>query len=157
MAAIVLTIRYNGSLGPALVNTAPWTCAYASYPDRGGIAWSPQFNLDVLQPKNVDGARYRTAGTHFPVFKLLTITPTLDYMGAMLTARQMELSKGETVFIDNGVFQYECAVIDCRAVANAKRVLGWASTAPPGELDSPVGGGALGSIDTEWTLQVIPR
>ena len=153
MPAIVLTISYAGSLGTDRVNTSPWLCAYAAYPDRGGIPWAPQFELDVLQPKNVDGARYRTSGAHFPMFKLLTVVPANDYYSAQTVARQMELAKGENVYLDNGWFTAVCAVIDCRSVANVKRVLGWNAAAG----ENPVVSSALGSVDTEWTLQVIPQ
>lgn len=144
------SIKYIGTLIPDQITTSPWSCVTAIYPDRGGIPYKPQFNLEVLQPINLDGARYRVAGAHFPVFKLLTITPVASYLEAIRVAREMELCKGEFVrvtqlHVGSSTFEdfEDVVVIDVRAVSNAKRVLG-------------VGPTLLASVDTEWTLQVIP-
>ena len=161
MTITAATIEYTGSLVTEQVTTSPWTCSSAIYPDRGGIPYMPQFNLEVLQPINLDGARYRVAGAHFPVFMLLTVTPVISYQEATRIARQMELCKGETVRITQmhqGTSTYEdfedVAVIDVRAVSNAKRVLGASGNGGVG--GSPVDSALLACVDTEWTLQVIP-
>ena len=157
MTAIVAQITYKGTLVSDQITTAPWNCVYISWPERGGIPYMPQFELDVLQPRNVDGARYRVAGSHFPVFKMLTITPADTYLSAQTIAREMELCKGE--FIDvalialgSGIYESVC-VINCKAFANVKRVLG--ATAYGGG-SGPASTAAQASVDTEWTLQVIP-
>jgi len=156
-ATSVIDITYAGSLLAGQITTSPWSCVYAHYPDRGGIAYSPQFELDVLQPKNVDGARYRVSGAHFPVFKLMTITPATTYLGAQSLARQMELAKGDFVRItDNGGNFEDVMVIEVRAVANAKRVIGATASGLGGSVPLGVAATANASVDAEWTLQVIP-
>jgi hypothetical protein len=101
------------------------------------------------------------------VFKLLTITPVVDYLRAIRVAREMELCKGEFVrvtqlHVGSSTFEdfEDVVVIDVRAVSNAKRVLGATGSSSGGGAGGVPGGGAetslLASVDAEWTLQVIP-
>ena len=42
----VIDIAYAGTLIAEQITTSPWACVYANYPDRGGIPYSPQFDLE---------------------------------------------------------------------------------------------------------------
>lgn len=158
-------IAYAGTLLGDQLKTSPWAFVSAMFPDHGSPCDKPQFALDVLQPQNVDGARYRVGGMHFPQFKMVGITVAADFASARNVARQMEQCKGDMVSLATTIgaaAQWRCAVIDVRAVPSGKRIVG--ATAPQnqggGGSVQPPGGGALqvaamASIDSEWTLQVI--
>lgn len=164
-APVVLQIRYSGNLVSALITSSPWDCAMAVYPDYGGVPYRPQFNLDILQIPNLDGARYRVGGAHFPVFRLVTITPVWDYIAGLMIARDMETTRGDKVILQrsgivNGGIDHECEVISCISKPSAMRVLGANASSVTGPNSPPgdaITSGAGGSIDTLWTLQVLAQ
>ncbi len=151
----VLQIEYGGDLIADQITTGPWLAVSAIIPERGWIPGKPQFHLDVLQPVNVDGARYRVGGAHFPQFRLITVVPAVSFTLASSIAREHELCKGDQVFVTSLVLDdestYTCQAIDVRSIPSAKRVLG--ANAGEGAWQST----ALASVDTEWMLQVIAR
>lgn len=154
----VLKITYAGDILTDVVTTSPWESVTAVFPEYGGIPYMPQFHLDVLQPVNMDGARYRIGGSHFPRFTLVTIFPAVDYTSAQIMARDMEAIKGEPVTLDTVEFtQVRCQVINVRAVASGKQVI---NAIARGNSQSVPGGGAFqqtayASVDAQWTLQVV--
>lgn len=157
-ANFVVFIEYAGDILSDQITSGPWHSVYANYPEHGGIPYKPQFDMDVLQPRNVDGARYRILGAHFPVFRLRTIVPVTTFSYARLVAREHELCKGDQINIvdtqdvDVGdASAVRCQVLDVTAVASAKRVLG-ATTVDGAEWGTP---DSYGCVDTEWTLQKV--
>jgi hypothetical protein len=157
------TIAYTGTLLTGQITTSPWDAWGVFFPDRGSVPLKPQFHLDILQPMNVDGARYRVSGAHFPTFKMLTITPAADFTSARKIAREMELVKGETITLQFGTFWSAAEslitlrVIDVVSLPSAKQVIGATSSSGTGQ-QGPPGGGAVttpsvSSVDTMWTCQ----
>lgn len=149
----VATITYAGSVFGNAIASSPWAAVGCIFPGRGGIPTSPQFSGEVLQPMNVDGARYRVAGAHFPVFKMVTVVGAVDYPTANDMAREMELTKGDFITIDYTPSGQSVTVfvLDCKAFPNPKQILG--STAANGFGSQT----SSASIDTEWDLQVVPQ
>jgi hypothetical protein len=166
-ARVVASITYAGTLLSDLMTTPPWACVGAQFPDSGGVQDKPQFTLDVLEPVNVDGVRYRVGGAHFPRFRVRTVVACSSFVSAKTVAREHDLCKGEPISLsvsepgsaDAPSTAFMCYVLDVRAIANASRVLG-ASAVVAGSGGVPGGGAsdtaALASVDTEWTLQVAP-
>ncbi len=162
---VVATITYNGALLTGRLQTSPWQAIMARFPEYGSPPTSPQLSSETLQPDNVDGARYRVGGAHWPIFQMLTITPAADFPSARVIARDMELIRGEPIiYRGTDVFQgveleLLFQVLDIRALANAGRPLG-ASVGAVGGINGPPGGGAqptagaLASVDAMWTCQV---
>lgn len=175
----VAEISYAGTLISEQITTSPWQMVNVQFPQTGSIPDKPQFHLDILQPANLDSARYRVGGAHFPPFKMFTIMPVADFGTARVLARQIELTRGDFVTVKifvtgssnidgassndtvNAFDQttWRCVVLDVRSVANSKRVIG-ATTAPISGI--PVDGGevdfasdATACVDTEWTLQFV--
>lgn len=156
-------ITYSGTLLTGQITTGGWAAWGVAFPERGSVPLKPQFHLDILQPTNVDGARYRVAGAHFPTFKMVTIVPCSDFTSARKVAREMELVKGETITLQFGAFwsaaesAIQLRVIDCIAIPSAKQVIGATGASGTGQ-QGPPGGGAittasLASVDTMWTCQ----
>jgi len=150
----VATITYAGSTSfGSAISTSPWAAVGCVFPGRGGIPTNPQFSGEVLQPMNVDGARYRVAGAHFPMFKMLTIIGAVDYPTANDMAREMELTKGDFItleYIPTGQ-TVTAFVVDCKAFPNPKQILGSTPANTYGVQTSSA------SIDTEWDLQVVSQ
>jgi hypothetical protein len=145
----IATITYAGSVFGSSILTSPWAAVGCVFPGRGGIPTSPQFSGEVLQPMNVDGARYRVAGAHFPPFKMLTIVGAVDYFTANSMAREMELTKGDFITVEFSGQSATLFVIDCKAIPSAKQILGSTAAYTFGTQASNA------SIDTEWDLQVV--
>ena len=78
-APIVATVEYTDTQVDDQITTSPWNLVGVIFPERGSVPNKPQFHLDILQPPNVDGARYRIGGAHFPQFKLMGIVATGSY------------------------------------------------------------------------------
>jgi hypothetical protein len=160
---LLATISYTGTLLTGQVTTSPWPAWGVVFPERGSVPLKPQFHLDVLQPMNVDGARYRVSGAHFPQFRMVTVSPAADFATARKMAREMELIKGETLSILFGPFwsaaeaPISLRVIEVISVPSAKQIIGATSSSGTGQ-QGPPGGGAVtvtstASVDTVWTCQ----
>jgi hypothetical protein len=157
------TITYSGTLLTGQVTTSPWPCWGVVFPERGSVPLKPQFHLDVLQPMNVDGARYRVSGAHFPTFKMVSVSPAADFATARKMAREMELIKGETIVLLFGVFwsaaeaPISLRVVDVVSVPSAKVIVGATSSSGTGQQGPPGGGAVIvpssASVDTMWTCQ----
>lgn len=156
-------LTYSGTLLTGQLTTSPWAAWGVSFPERGSVPLKPQFHLDILQPMNVDGARYRVAGAHFPQFKMVTVVPCADFTTARKIAREMELIKGETMTLQFGAFwsaaeaAIQLRIIDVTSAPSAKQVIGATSSSGTGQ-QGPPGGGAITSqslacVDTIWTCQ----
>jgi len=153
MATSVGTVTFTGTVVTDQLTTGPWVLYGVQFPDYGAVPFMPLFEVDVLQPVNVDGARYRLGGAHFPTFRMLTVCAARDYSQASRIAREHEMTMGDFVSVDiNNDYNTPrtCAVVRCRSVPNARRIIG--ATASDG---TSVSAEALASVDTEWTLQVI--
>lgn len=160
MSTILATVTYVPGILEGRITSSPWQSVSALFPQRGSVPSSPQFSLEVLQPDNLDGARYRVGGAHFPQFTMTTIVPTSTFISANTIAREMELLKGE--FIDLNIVAtgatHRCAVIDVVATPTAKRVIGAVAQGGgglPGQGANNVA--ALACVDTLWTLQVVAQ
>lgn len=158
-APITAVLTYKGTLVADQIDTSPWRFIGVQFPDYGTVPNMPQFDVEVLQPRNTDGARYRVGGAHFPLFRMLTVLPSTNFAFAKIAARQMELAKGDLseLWLTDLDLKYTVAVVDVKALANAKRPLG----ATGGEFVDLPGGGvsfltdAMACVDTTWTLQVV--
>lgn len=175
----VAEISYAGTLIADQITTSPWQMVTVQFPQTGSIPDKPQFVLDILQPANLDSARYRVGGAHFPPFKMFTISPVADFDNAKVIARQIELTRGDFITVkvftsqdmsvgnastNDGINSFgqttwRCVVLDVRSVANSKRVIG-SQVAPVSGI--PVDGGEVlfasdssACVDTEWTLQFV--
>lgn len=155
----IASITYTGSVFTDGITSSPWSCAMCSVVGHGSIPHKPQYNLEVLEPSNVDAARYRLGAGHFIKFKMRTIVPAATFREAVVIAREHEMIKGDlvSVYTANDGQTRSCAVVDVSSYASAARVLGAEAATAAGEVG--VGGGALvesrASVDTEWTLQVV--
>lgn len=157
MPSIVLTVDLSSLSSTGVITTAPWDCYGAVFPDHGGVPDLPQPAVEILQPPNVDGSRYRTGGLHYMRFRLAAIVAAANYARAQEIAREMEFTKGRYLSISGLVANAPLVyAIDCVANANAKRVVGASATVGNGGV--PGGGAATGeglaSVDVLWTLQV---
>lgn len=175
MVSTVGTISYVGTLVTDQLISGPWPIYWYSFPSHGAVPFRPQFALDILQPPNVDGARYRIGGAHFPTFTMNTICAAGSYGQASEIARDHETLKGDRIQIDlDGDYNTPrtCVVLNCRAVPNAKRIIGATSTIrlakklsgtsgieylPIGGPGGATEGDAYACVDTEWLLQVVPE
>lgn len=158
MAIVTATITYTGTLLAGVLQVQEWDAVGVQFPDHGSAPWRPQFNLDVLQPSNVDGARYRTGGAHFPSFRMLAVIPAPTFPDADTIARDLELLKGDTIRLSSVITgrALPCVVVESRARATAKRTLGAAANVPNGLPGNPAGGAdALASVELEFTLQAV--
>lgn len=160
MATKILTITYTGTvLGQGTVNPTSWDIYGASY-DRGFPAFKPQLELEVLQPFGVDGARYRVGGLHFPPFTMTAVFPSVNYFIAGQDARNIEQIKGDTIsirYVQDDNTTYNFYVLDCRAVPNARRIIG-ANAVSQGTLPGTPGGNPVtsasgASVDVVLSLQ----
>lgn len=160
MPSKILTITYTGSiLGQGTINPSSWDVYGVTY-DRGFPVFKPQLELEVLQPFAVDGARYRVGGLHYETFKMMVVIPSADYFSAAADARNIEQLKGDTIAIkyeQSANTTYPFYVIDCKAVPNAKRIIG-VKVASQGTISddfdwNPVNQDADASIDVMLTLQ----
>ena len=155
-APVVATVTYAGTvLAGDQIASSPWDCVGCLFPDQGSPATKPQFELDVLQPVNVDGARYRVGGAHFPPFRMVTIMASDNFPTAASVAREIELTKGDNITIEllsTGRTE-TCVVLSVRSVPNASRVLNAASSVG---FSGTISTDTAASIDTFWTLQVVP-
>ncbi len=163
--AVIATITYNGTLLAGQIRTGPWQIIMANFPDYGWVPTAPQFAMETLQPENVDGARYRIGGSHWPMFTMLGITAAAEFDSARVIARDMERINGQPIIFQAASNfgtvepQILLQVISVKARANPGRPLG-ASVGPVGGINGPPGGGAvpaggaLASVDSVWTCQV---
>lgn len=150
---VVATITYAGSqIGADVITTSPWSVHGITFPEHGSPAWLPQFHLDVLQTSNIDGARYRIGGSHFPAFACKTIVPAYDYSEADNIARQMEAIRGDVVKMYFLGYEYRLQVLECVAKPNAARVVG-ASAGNPSFGGGAVSAASWASVDTDWKFQ----
>lgn len=157
MPSVVLTVDVAEQSATGIITTAPWSCYGAAFPEHGGIPDLPQLEVEALQPVNVDGARYRTGGLHYRVFKMAAVIAASNYARAQEIAREIEYTKGRYLTVSGLIANAGLLfVMDCIANANAKRIVG--ATASTGSEGVPGGGAstgeALASVDVMWTLQV---
>jgi hypothetical protein len=156
MPTVVLTVALETATD--LITSAPWSLYGAVFPDRGGVPDLPQYAVEVLRPANVDGARYRTGGMHYPEFRLAGIIAASTYDSAKAIAREVEATKGRYIVLSGLLANSTVFCVDCVALANAKRVVG--ATGSSAGPDTVPGGGAaessaLASVDVMWTLQAV--
>lgn len=148
----VASITYAGSLLSAdAVSSSPWTAWGIQFPGRGGPVTVPQFMLEVLEPDNVDGARFRTGGAHFPPFECMAVIPAATYTDATVMARDLERTKGDRITISwtttgiAGTFY----VKEVKAVANSARIIGATSQGAGNAPDTA----STASVDVAFVLQ----
>lgn len=141
------TIAPTGTALAGVIASAPWTLDGWSIPDYGSVPFYPRYEVDVLQPRNLDGARYRLGGAHYPTFRMRTITGVSGFAAARSVARDMEVVTGDyvsvTLVVGDATETHTCVVLTCSAVANAKRVIGAVFS----------GGSSSASVDALWTMQ----
>ena len=132
----------NVPLDSSVFSTAPWELWGVFIPQYGSPPTYAQFDVEVLQPPNVDGNRYRIAGAHFPEFTVNGIVPAVDFQSAGLLAREIERTKGgqmEFQYTRSGSSPYTFYVKEARCLASASRILGasvqsgggWSNSAGP--------------------------
>jgi len=135
MIPVLLTVKYEGSLLTDVLTTSSWDCVHMQVQGHGALPVRPQFHLDVLTSKNIDGARYRIGGSHFPTFRMTTIVAVQDFKSAQIVARDMESIKGEKVRLSSvevDGFDSLCWVIDVISQASPKRVVNASPIVVPG-------------------------
>jgi hypothetical protein len=145
-----MIITYTGALGME-VTKSHWTIQGWSIPEYGGVPFKPQYTVEPLELPNLDGARYRVGGLHFPRFQMLTVMSASNYAEAVTIAREQESINGDTVSVTpiTGGAAYACQVLAVRAYPSARPIVGGLFV--PGQQVA----GVLGaSVDTMWTLQV---
>lgn len=129
-----------------------------SIPDYGSPPTAPQLSVEVLQPVNVDGSRYRVGGAHFPEFQLLGVIPAESFASAGATARAIEQLQGKQVsfqYTRAGATAYTFYVKSARALATGKRILGATAASSTGNASpgpSPQSA-ALGSVEISLVMQ----
>jgi hypothetical protein len=159
MPAVAIIYPSGGPIPATSFTTPPWELWGFVIPGFGSPPTSAQFEVEVLQPPNVDGSRIRAGGAHFPEFTINGIIPAKDFPTAGAVAREIERTKaGRMVFkyTRDGASAYEFYVKDARAFANAGRILGATSSsgAPSGDSAGPAPSAeALASVDISLVLQ----
>lgn len=158
-AVATLSVVSGGPIDSGAFTTAPWPLWGLQIPGYGSPPTYAQFDVEVLQPPNVDGNRYRIGGAHFPEFTLNAIIPASDFASAGLLAREVERTKGwqvEFKYTRDGASAYNFYVKEARGYANAGRILGASSTggSSGGDSAGPAPSSeALASVDVSLVLQ----
>lgn len=146
----------NGPVLAGAYTTAPWELWGLIIPTYGSPPTYAQFDVEVLQPPNVDGNRYRVGGAHFPEFTVNAIIPAADFATAGLVAREIERTKGWQVtfqYTRSGASPYNFYVKEARGLANAGRVLGASASVGNGDGGPAPSAEALASVDISLVLQ----
>lgn len=159
-------MTYTGTISELFPNN-PYAFYGVSIPDFGGVPYKPQSENEILEPRNIDGARYRVGGWHFPKFNLTAILAASDFSSALSLARELEMLKGDSVNVRFPIIDtrpligYNCWVIDVRAAASAAQVLGAETKyVPDPTVSGPPGANTTGmvasgaSVNAVFTLQV---
>lgn len=155
----IATIRPadKGPIASSAYTTSPWELWGVVIPGFGTPPTYAQFDVEVLQPPNVDGNRYRVAGAHFPEFTVNAIIPATSMASAALIAREIERTKGWQIVFSyaNTGTENNFYVKEARGLANASRILGaTASIGNSGGSPGPAPSAeALASVDISLVLQ----
>lgn len=146
----------GGPIDATAFTTAPWQLYGLQIPGYGSPPTYAQFDVEVLQPFNVDGNRYRIAGAHFPEFPLNGVIPATDFASAGLVAREIERTKGWQLtfqYTRSGSSPYTFYVKEARGLANSARILGATSSVGGGGPGPAPSTDSLASVDISLVLQ----